>query len=152
MRPDPPVPFPGFLRYLLGEMRRVPRSVATLLAVLMAAVACTSQPKPARSPDKVQFNPEPSVGTFVVVAVDNHFHDIHPVDQTRISGDRGFTIKNEGRNLHNFSVTGTAISIDIKPGGELRWPRLGDHLKPGFHTVFCKYHAYQLMTGSFWVT
>jgi len=134
-------------------MRRVPPSVATLLAVLMAAVACTSQPKPAaRSPDKVYYYPEPSVGTYVVVAVDNHFHDIHPVDQTHIAGDRGFTIKNEGRNLHNFSVTGTDISIDIKPGGVLRWPRLGDHLKPGFHTVFCKYHAYQLMTGSFWVT
>ena len=125
----------------------------TLAAVILAlpiGSSCTSGVP--LSHDKVIFQPEPSVGPFVVVAVDNHFHDIHPVDRTQIAESRPFIVKNEGNNLHNFTVQGTNTSIDIQPGGQLVWPRLGDHLGPGNYTVFCKYHVYAGMTGDFIVT
>jgi hypothetical protein len=115
---------------------------------LLLLVSCSS----GGSRHRVVYNPEPSTGTFVVVAVDNHFHDIHPVDRTRIASGRAFVVKNEGRNLHNFTVVGTDISPDIRPGHELRWARISDHLKPGVYQVICKYHAYVRMTGVFVVT
>jgi len=86
------------------------------------------------------------------VAVDNHFHDIHPEDQTPISENREFIVRNEGANLHNFTVVGTDISVDIPPGHELVWSRLGAHLKPGLYHVICTYHAWAGMAGIFIVT
>ena len=123
-----------------------------MVLAAVALTACSSTPGPASSGDRVILQPEPSVGAFVVVAVDNHFHDIHPIDHTEISETRPFIVKNEGNNLHNFTVQGTNISIDIQPGGQLVWPRPGDHLGPGNYTVFCKYHVYAGMTGDFIVT
>jgi plastocyanin len=121
-----------------------------LAAVAVLLVACSSS---AASPgDRVIYRPEPSHGPFVVVAVDNHFHDIHPVDGTKIAENRPFVVKNEGSNLHNFTVVGAGISIDIKPGHHFRWGRIGDHLKPGFYQVICIYHDYEGMRGSFFVT
>jgi hypothetical protein len=125
-------------------------AVAAVAALL---VGCASHPKSPDSPARiVHFYPEPSTGPFVVVVVDNHFHDIHPVDRTRISVDRPFVVKNQGRNLHNFTVVGTSISIDIDPGHSFTWVRLGDHLAPGSYQVVCNYHAWAGMTGSFVVT
>ena len=123
-----------------------------MVLAAVALTACSSTPGPASSGDRVILQPEPSVGAFVVVAVDNHFHDIHPVDHTEISETRPFIVKNEGNNLHNFTVVGTAVSIDIAPGEWLTWPKLGDHLRPGSYTVICKYHVYAGMTGDFVVT
>ena len=98
------------------------------------------------------YRPEPRHGPFVVVAVDNHFHDIHPYDDPRIYENRPFVVKNEGSNLHNFTVVGTGISVDIAPGHEFRWARLGDHVKPGSYQVICIYHEYLGMVGNFIVT
>ena len=128
---------------------------AVFVGLTVLSQACSYGSPPASLPPPpatVIYNPEPTTGPFVVVAVDNHFHDIHPVDQTHISEKRAFIVKNEGQNLHNFTVVGTNISIDIAPGHEFVWNRLGGHLKPGFYQVICKYHAYLGMVGSFWVT
>ncbi len=133
-------------------MRPPPFVAALAVALAVLASACSHRSSPPLGHDKVIFAPEPSVGPFVVVAVDNHFHDIHPVDETRISESRPFIVKNEGNNLHNFTVVGTSISVDIEPGTQLTWARLGDYLKPGSYMVFCKYHVYLGMTGDFIVT
>lgn len=86
------------------------------------------------------------------MAVNYHFHDIHPEDQNLISENRPFIVQNDTDNLHNFTVAGTTISFDIPPQGEVEWSRVGDHLKPGFYKAFCKYHADRGMVGSFTVT
>ena len=91
--------------------------------------------------------PPSTTGPYVSVAVDNHFHDIHPSDPPSISEDRPFEVKNEGHNLHNFTVVGTGITVDLQPGGSLLWPRIGDHLKPGTYDIYCKYHLPVGMTG-----
>ncbi len=138
-------------------MRRLPRRFVPLAAALVLAVSCSHDAtrysgQSNANGDRVIYNPEPSTGPFVVVAVDNHFHDIHPVDRTRISEHRPFIVINEGSNLHNFTVVGTDISVDIAPGHQLDWSRLGAHLKPGVYHVICTYHAWARMTGLFVVT
>ncbi len=102
--------------------------------------------------DRVIWRPEPSHGPYVVVAVDDHFHDIHPVDDPKIAAHRPFVVKNEGFDLHNFTVIGTKISVDLKPNAVLWWRHLGNHLPPGTYHVICKYHVKQGMRGTFTVT
>jgi plastocyanin len=51
----------------------------------------------------------------------------------------GLSIKNNGDNLHNFSVEGFAgIDVDIQPGEENNTE--ATELPAGTHVVFCKYH------------
>jgi len=141
-------------------MRRASLLAGTLAVTLgsVALQACSSKPSSGPSPSfslrpiVVVTTPPSTTGPYVSVAVDNHFHDIHPSDPPTIRRNRPFIVKNEGQNLHNFTVVGTPISVDISPGHELRWNRIGDHLKPGFYEVFCKYHAYLGMTGNLYVT
>jgi hypothetical protein len=141
--------------------RRPRRRALSFLAFGLAALplqACSGRsgatPSPAFSPLPIVIvtTPPSTSGPYVVVAVDNHFHDIHPSDPPSIASRRPFVVKNEGHNLHNFTVVGTLISIDIPPGHQFRWAHIGDHLRPGFYQVFCKYHAYLGMTGNFYVT
>ena len=132
------------------------RSLTTALAAVCVLLAsCSSRPG-SLSPvvvnsRKVGFNADPNTRPFVTVAVDNHFHDIHPEDDPRVSSDRGFVVKNEGRNLHNFTVVGTPIDVDVPAGEQVRWRRIGAVLKPGTYTVVCEYHAWAGMTGTFTV-
>jgi hypothetical protein len=126
-----------------------------LIATVVLLAACTSGAAATSalpSPIKVINVPYPSRGPYVAVAVDNHFHDIHPEERNVISENRVFVVKNEGGNLHNFTVVGTPISFDIKPGQVVTWARIGDRLKPGSYQVVCKYHAYVGMSGAFIVT
>src|SRR5436190_2050335 len=98
---------------LAPPMLKFRYGVALLVAVV-ALVACSPGQAAIRTHtnangDKIIYYPEPSSGPYVVVAVDDHFHDIHPIDRNRIAESRPFIVKNEGRNLHNFTVVGTDI-------------------------------------------
>ena len=154
--------FPAFLTaasYAAGSMSTasVPRiralvpGLAAGLVVLLAACTASGRAAPGDgytySPPVVQYVPYSTTGPFVVVAVDNHFHDIHPTDPPTIAANRPFIVKNEGYNLHNFTVIGTHISIDIRPGHEFVWPTIGAHLKPGHYKIVCTYHLWAGMTG-----
>src|SRR6478672_8617750 len=89
------------------------RIVLAALALLLPACTTASGAAPpaaySYSPPVVINAPNSQTGPYVVVAVDNHFHDIHPSDPPTITADRPFEVKNEGFNLHNFSVVGTRI-------------------------------------------
>ena len=131
-------------------------TAALVLAPMVSACSGAAGAGPTSSfsarPIVVITTPPSTTGRFVVVAVDVHFHDIHPSDPPTIQRNRPFWVKNEGFNLHNFTVVGTNISVDIAPGRVLRWAHIGDHLKPGFYTVICTYHASVGMTGNFTVS
>ena len=90
---------------------------------------------------------DPPTGPYVSVAVDNHFHDIHPVDHKEIDADRAFVVRNEGANLHNVTVQGTDISRDVDPGESVAIRPVGKVGPPGTYNILCKYHADQGMTG-----
>ena len=121
--------------------------------VVLAAPACSdvSGDEDDRSnvlPGKIQ----PSDGPYVSVAVDNHFHDIHPNEDIQIDADRAFVIRNEGRNLHNVSIRGTSVDHDIRTGESFRLAPVGKRLAPGLYQIFCRYHDYDGMTGEITVT
>jgi hypothetical protein len=121
--------------------------------VVLAAPACSggSEQEDDGSnvlPGKIQ----PTDGPYVSVAVDNHFHDIHPNENIEIDADRTFVIRNEGRNLHNVSIRGTNIDHDIRTGESFRLTPVGEKLAPGTYQIFCRYHDYDGMTGEIMVT
>ena len=132
------------------------RTALAILASILAGCTATSGATPSArysySPPVVIDAPNSQSGPYVAVAVDNHFHDIHPSDPPTITANRPFEVKNEGSNLHNFSVVGTRISIELPPGGHFTWSHIGTHLKPGTYSVVCTYHAYLGMIGMFTVT
>jgi hypothetical protein len=124
------------------------RFVALWVATVVLAVGCGSDDAPEIVPGKVG----PTTGPYVVTAVDNHFHDIHPVDDVDIAADRPLVVTNEGKNLHNFTIVGTDVNRDFRPGRELRFPDLGEFLEVGrTYEIVCHYHASQGMIGMFTV-
>ena len=119
----------------------------------LALVACPSEDAPKTSttpssPDPV-FTGGP--GPYVSVAVDNHFHDVHPVDNKEIDDDEAFVVRNEGRNLHNVTFPGLDINEDIEPGEAWRIDPVRKLGGLGTYKFFCKYHAEQGMRGVFTV-
>lgn len=120
---------------------------ASLLAVALIAVlsGCADEPSQPESnirPGKIQ----PTTGPYVSVAVDNHFHDVHPEEDVSFDSSRPFVVRNEGSNLHNVTIIETGFDEDIRPGQEVRM-----RLEPGTYRLVCRYHADQDMTGEFTV-
>jgi hypothetical protein len=141
-----PQPFVSASRHIV-----VPALVA-MCALLAACSSCPPTAAARQSNRVLPGNPEPTSGPYVVTAIDNHFHDIHPEDRNTIHSDQPFVVKNAGANLHNFTVIGTAISIDLRPGQSFEWSTIGSKLGPATWVVVCKYHAYLGMIGMFTVT
>jgi hypothetical protein len=121
-----------------------------LVALVCLGPACNESSTSGSSPDPdIRTIAQPTTGPYVSVAVDNHFHDIHPADNREIAKDRPFVVRNEGRNLHNVTIVGTDISEDIKPGESFRIDPVGKLGPPGAYEVICKYHGSEGMTGEF---
>ena len=119
-----------------------------LLVALMGALvlsACSDkEPEPESNirPGKLQ----PTTGPYVSVAVDNHFHDVHPDETVAFDSSRPFVVRNEGSNLHNVTIVETGFDKDIRPGRSVRMK-----LEPGRYHLVCRYHSDQKMTGEFTV-
>jgi hypothetical protein len=133
----------------------VVRYSAALVALLLlgASSACDApSDRPSAAPDRsLIIIPYPTTGPVAVVAIDNHFHDIHPTDHRVISEEQPFMVRNDGHYRHNFTVVGTDVSVYIEPGGQVSWPRIGNVLSRGFHVVICKIHQNVGMGGQFTV-
>jgi plastocyanin len=69
-----------------------------------------------------------------------------------VLGGQGLEILNRGTALHNFSVEGTAVDLDTRPGEATRTEPLSGVLEPGTHKFICKYHAAQGMRGEITLT
>ena len=122
------------------------------LAIAIALVACSPNASPEDDGANVRVLPRPTTGPYVSVAVDNHFHDIHPEDGVEIAADRPLVVKNQGRNLHNVTIVGTDVRKDLRPGKVFRTRPLGRFLEVGeTYDVICRYHDSQGMTGRFTV-
>jgi hypothetical protein len=127
------------------------------LGALVAAVALTAcaagagdgSDRPKLAPSIRDLRTEDTTGPYVSVAVDNHFHDVHPEDNIRIAADRPFIVKNQGSNLHNVTIAGTDVDEDLKPGEQIEFDPVGEELGVGPHTMICRIHANRGMTGQF---
>ena len=115
-----------------------------------ALAACSSGASGEDDGPNVRVLPRRTTGPYVSVAVDNHFHDIHPEDDVEIGADRTFVVENQGRNLHNVTIPGTEFNEDIRPGETFRTPALETFLEVGEdYSVVCRFHADVGMTGGF---
>jgi plastocyanin len=117
--------------------------LAAVLAAVLAMLSCSSNDDSSIRPGNI----DSTTGPYVSVAVDNHFHDVHPEDHIEVAADRPFTIENQGRNLHNVTFAGLEISKDIRPGKWVTFEPVGDVLGTGTIKFLCKYHDYVGMRG-----
>lgn len=129
------------------------RTAAVALLIAATLTACTSatgnSDRPQVAPSIRDLRTEDTTGPYVSVAVDNHFHDVHPEDNIRIAADRAFIVKNQGSNLHTVTIAGTDIDEDLEPGEEITFEPVGEELGVGPHVLICRIHANQGMTGQF---
>jgi hypothetical protein len=119
------------------------RALGLLAVLVYLSSACSVDGRSsAPSPEILQDPNRP----YVVTAVDNHFHDAHPSEP--IALDRSLVFKNEGRNLHNVTISGTTLSQDIVPGERFSVVQIGSLVDgPGRYRLICKYHADVGMSG-----
>ncbi len=62
-----------------------------------------------------------------------------------VTTSQGFELQNNGSNLHNFSIEGTGIDVDIQSEQTNNTENPG--LDADTYTFFCKYHRAQGMEG-----
>jgi plastocyanin len=120
------------------SIAQIIRTVAGLLLAAALLSGCGDERSP--SGNEVRHR-------LVSVAIDNHFHDIHPEDHRRIAGSGTFVVRSEGLNLHNVTFVGTDIDEDLSPGETLTWDPVERYLPPGTYRLFCKYHDWAGMRG-----
>ncbi len=122
-----------------GSMRKIVL-VLSLLALVGAACskgssapASPSARAPSASP--TVDCPDESTGTvFDITMQDNVFI---PSCLTAASSQT-LRLSNEGTNLHNFSIKGTVVDVDVPPGQVDNLESAG--LPAGTYSFFCKYH------------
>lgn len=120
--------------------------LAAALAVFGVACGGGSPSASPTTPPTTQASESPSASgggktTTTLVAKDNVFV---PSTFTFPAGKR-ITLKNQGANLHNFSIEGQDVDHDIKPGET----EIEDvEVAPGTYTFFCKYHRALGMEGT----
>lgn len=121
------------------------KRVYLLVVLLTLLLACRESDGGSALPRKSL--PVPTDQPWVSVAVDNHFHDIHVEDDVTIAADRGFIVKNQGRNLHNVTIPEIDFNRDIEPGEQIEFDPVGSRMPPGTYNIVCKYHASEGMVG-----
>lgn len=64
-----------------------------------------------------------------------------------VLGGQGIKLANRGGSVHNFSVEGSDVDIDIPPGEMVSTEAIAGAVEPGTHTFFCEYHRSRGMEG-----
>jgi plastocyanin len=83
---------------------------------------------------------EDAVPADTLVMSDNAFE---PQSWSVTSGT--YTLDNQGQALHNLTVEGTDIDVDVQPG---QTQEVDIDLDPGEYEMVCEYHIAQGMTGT----
>jgi plastocyanin len=80
---------------------------------------------------------------FTVVMVDNAFE---PACFTA-SAEQGITLVNEGSAIHNFTMVGTQVDVDVPPGEEFNGDPVAGVVAPGTYELICDLHEALGMVG-----
>jgi plastocyanin len=64
-----------------------------------------------------------------------------------VLGGQGLKLANRGAKVHNFSVEGSNVDIDVPPGETVRTEAIAGAVESGTHTFFCEYHRSRGMEG-----
>ena len=70
-----------------------------------------------------------------------------------VLGGQSLELRNEGSSLHNFTIDGTDVDLDLPPGGEpTRTEAIGGAVAAGTYGFYCSYHRSLGMDGEITVT
>jgi plastocyanin len=115
----------------------IQRGASILLALFGLLLAgcggSSSKESTQAAPDCVDLTGSP---TADIKMLDNKFDP----DCFTMSHEQGLTVRNEGTALHNFSVEGSDVDLDVPSGEATNAEAIGGILQPGDHKVSCKYH------------
>lgn len=56
------------------------------------------------------------------------------------SASQGITIVNADETLHNFTIVGTIVIVDIPPRDEFNGEPIAGEVEPGLYDLVCSYH------------
>jgi plastocyanin len=125
-------------------------SLPALVAVALIAGACSngygstggspSTPAASLSPGLVT---PPAGRTVTVKQFDYRFDPVHAY----MTSAQGLTITNDGSVVHNLTIKGTSVSVDVQPGQTVHLT-IASTVQPGFYTIYCKYHESRGMIGA----
>jgi plastocyanin len=56
-----------------------------------------------------------------------------------------FSVRNEGKKMHNITVPGFVIDMDVAPGQtvQVKLPAITAPPRDGFYLMYCKYHQFE---------
>jgi plastocyanin len=80
---------------------------------------------------------------FTIVMVDNAFE---PACFTA-GAEQGITVVNEGSAIHNFTMVGTQVDVDVQPGAEFNGDPVAGVVAPGTYELICNLHEGLGMVG-----
>jgi plastocyanin len=125
------------------------RVKGSVILLALIAAACSSGGTTSVSPSARASSPSPSLtpGTGPFAEVTQADYSFTP-SAFAISTNQGLSIKNLGPSLHNFSITGTQIDLDVQPGQSTNTESIGGVVQPGTYEFFCKYHKSRGMVGT----
>jgi plastocyanin len=69
-----------------------------------------------------------------------------------VLGGQSLRIRNVGMNVHNFSVEGAQVDLDIQPGSQSNTEPVATLVAAGKYTIFCKFHRDIGMEGELTIT
>ena len=135
------------------------RRTTSFIAIALVAAACgggggnSSQSSPPASPSASSTGGGSSGCTdlsagpvFTLAMKDLQFHP----SCFKAKSAQSIHIVNEDSVLHNFTIEGTQVDVDVQPGKFFNGESAG--LAPGTYQFFCKYHKSSGMTGQVIVT
>jgi plastocyanin len=65
-----------------------------------------------------------------------------------MSTKQGLRITNNGSVVHNFSIQGTQVDVDVQPDEFTNTEAIGGTVQPGTYVFFCKFHRSRGMIGA----
>ncbi len=120
-------------------------------AILVVGTACSSgggSNATTTPPSQTTASSASSGNAVAITMVDFNFE---PATVTA-STSQDIVLTNNGSALHNFSIEGTSIDVDVQPGQSQTLTAPGPSFAAGTYTFFCKYHRSQGMTGTLTAT
>jgi plastocyanin len=113
---------------------------SSVVAVLLLA-GCSSKKTP-ESPSPSATG-APAGGTVKIEMADFKFVPA----QVTASTAQAIELDNTGAALHNFTIEGSQVDVDVQAGQSQRLEPPAP-VQPGTYTFFCKYHRTQGMEGT----
>jgi len=110
-----------------------------------------SETEPVEAPPPVEECTDETITGNIEVTIRETDNEFSP-SCLIVLGGQGLEIRNRGETLHNFSVEGTQLDLDTRPGEATRTEALAGVIEPGTHRFICKYHAARGMRGEITLT